>query len=245
MIYLWFSIVAVVSYLLGTINFSRIISWHARRRDITKIGSKNPGTMNMLRSYGVVLGFATLIAEVVKSGLCCWLSKFLFEHVGYADYGTLAFYFSGLFVVLGYDFPVWFKFKGGKGVAVFGGMFLFGDLWWLGLSIFAFCFILLLITDYGFISSFVYLIGMSTATTIYAFLTPWWPAWAITAICWFLVVLTIIKHRGNMVRFAHGVENRVGFRKIFKKFFEGKPGGSIDEEEQKADAPQIEQTENK
>ena len=245
MIYLWFAVIAVASYFIGTINFSRIISWHARRRDITKIGSKNPGTMNMLRSYGVVLGFGTLIAEVVKVGLCCYFSKFLFEHVGYADYAYLAFYFAGMFVVFGYDFPVYFKFKGGKGVACFGGMFLFSDLWWLGLAIFAFCFILLLITDYGFISSFVYLIGMSIATTVYVFvyitLSPLWQAGVITAIVWLLTVITIIKHRGNMVRFAHGQENKVGFRRMFEKFFQGKTGAVEPPEEEQSEN----QTENK
>ena len=55
-------LIAVISYFIGTINFAKIISWYSRHKDITKVGSGNPGTMNMLRSFGFKLALFTFLA---------------------------------------------------------------------------------------------------------------------------------------------------------------------------------------
>ena len=70
---------AFVSYFIGTINFSKIIAWKARKKDITKIGSHNPGTMNMLRSFGFGLALLTFIGEIVKAGLTCLTFKLIWR----------------------------------------------------------------------------------------------------------------------------------------------------------------------
>ena len=89
---LYFILVAFVSYFIGTINFSKIIAWNSRRKDITKIGSHNPGTMNMLRSFGFGLALATFVAEVIKVGLTCLVFKLIFP-----QYDQIIYFFSGLF----------------------------------------------------------------------------------------------------------------------------------------------------
>lgn len=213
---LYFAIIAVVSYLVGTINFARIISWIAKKKDITEIGSKNPGTMNIIRNFGVGLGMLTLVAEVVKTGLCCVIAKACMNGLGL---GEVAFYFSGFFVVIGNDYPVFFKFKGGKGVACTGGMFLFSNLWWLGLIMFLVGVVMIMISDYGFLSSLTFIVAMATAVTIWAFCKGVNYAWAICIIVWALTALSFFKHRGNINRLIHGCENKSNFKKSVLKLF--------------------------
>ncbi|MBQ8908790.1 MAG: glycerol-3-phosphate acyltransferase [Clostridia bacterium] len=212
--------VAVVSYFIGTINFAKIISWNARRKDITKIGSKNPGTMNMLRSHGFGLALATFACEVAKSGLTCLLFKLLFTYTGFAPYSEIAYFTAGLFMVIGYDFPCWSKFKGGKGVAVFAGVFLFSPLWYVAIGWFLICFVLLIIIDIGSVISFLYTAGLSIAFTIYAwFKFDMISAIVATSIIWVLYILMLVKHRANISRLIHGKENRVGFKDKLGKIF--------------------------
>lgn len=220
-----FILVAFVSYFIGTINFSKIIAWYGRQKDITKLGSGNPGTMNMLRNFGFGLALATFIAEVVKAGLCCLAFKLI-----YPEFGQGMYFFSGLFLMIGYNFPVWSKFKGGKGVATFAGIFLFSNLWYVALAWFVVCFILLLVIDYGSVISFIYIGGLSIAYTIYIWVENVYLAWAITAIIWFLVALTIYKHRGNIKRLRMHTESKVDFKGKLKKVFCHRKGEEIIDE---------------
>lgn len=220
-----FILVAFISYFIGTINFSKIIAWYGRHKDITKLGSGNPGTMNMLRNFGFGLALATFIAEVVKAGLCCLAFKLI-----YPEFGQGIYFFSGLFLMLGYNFPVWSKFKGGKGVATFAGIFLFSNLWYVALAWFAVCFVLLIIIDYGSVISFIYIGGLTIAYTIYVWVEGVYLAWAITAIIWFLLALTIFKHRGNISRLINHTESKVDFKGKLKKAFCHKKGEEIIDE---------------
>ena len=220
-----FILVAFISYFIGTINFSKIIAWYGRHKDITKLGSGNPGTMNMLRNFGFGLALATFIAEVVKAGLCCLAFKLI-----YPEFGQGIYFFSGLFLMLGYNFPVWSKFKGGKGVATFAGIFLFSNLWYVALAWFAVCFVLLITIDYGSVISFIYIGGLTIAYTIYVWVEGVYLAWAITAIIWFLLALTIFKHRGNISRLINHTESKVDFKGKLKKVFCHKKGEEIIDE---------------
>ena len=126
---LYFILVAFISYFIGTVNFSKILAWYFRHKDITKVGSGNPGTMNMLHSFGFGLALATFLAEVVKSGLTCLIFQLIFPEY------DIMYFVAGFFVIIGYMFPVWSKFKGGKGVACFAGFFLFSPhLWYVALG---------------------------------------------------------------------------------------------------------------
>lgn len=230
-----FILVAFVSYFIGTINFSKIVSWYFRHKDITKIGSGNPGTMNMLRSYGFGLALLTFVAEVVKSGLTCLVFKLCFPEFGQAIY-----FFAGLFIMIGYIFPVWSKFKGGKGVACFAGIFLFSNLWYVALAWFVVCFILLIFVDYGCIISFTYIGGLAIGYTIYVWLAAVPHAWAITAIIWALFVAMVAMHHGNIKRLINHTENKIDFKGKLKKVFCHKKGEEIIEEERVAQNPEAE-----
>lgn len=126
---LWWSflLLAIGCYLIGNLNFAIIIS-RAKNRDITKEGSGNPGTMNMSRTFGLKLGFLTLILDLIKGALPTYFAKVVFSDMFFGD-STLqvcitAQYVAGLFVVLGHIFPALNSFKGGKGIAATIGVFL-------------------------------------------------------------------------------------------------------------------------
>ena len=79
-VYIALVIAFVVSYLIGNINFARIFSWAFAKKDITTVGSKNPGTMNMLRTRGFGEAILTLVMEAIKSGVPALVSYYLIGH---------------------------------------------------------------------------------------------------------------------------------------------------------------------
>lgn len=220
--YPWWTLVLVfvISYLLGSVNFSKILTrlfWH---KNIEKEGSGNPGTMNMIRMHGALAGFLTLLLEVVKAGLTAWLCRFILDkYFPTVGGGNLVFYFSGLALVIGSCFPLLGFVKGGKGVAVAGGVFLFSDLWWLALALFAVGVIQIVITEYGFISCMIFVLGMAIGTTIFVFLNGVQNAALITVLVWIICLLIYAKHYKNFYRLFTHQENKAGFKDSFKKIF--------------------------
>ena len=106
-----------VPYLLGSVNFALVISKVFYHDDIRKYGSGNAGMTNMLRTYGKSAAAATLLCDMLKSVVSVLFGSFL---LGTAFGGYLA----GMFCVIGHIFPIFFKFKGGKGVATVAAMIL-------------------------------------------------------------------------------------------------------------------------
>lgn len=226
MIYLYFSLVAIVSYLIGTINFAKILSWNVKHKDITKMGSGNPGTMNMLRSFGFVMAFVSFLTEVLKAGIVCFIARLLLP-----EYGSFIYFFAGIFVILGQNFPAWSKFKGGKGVACFAGVFLFSPIWYVALGWFVVCFILFLFIQYACVISLTYLTGNAIALTIYVWLTGDPFALAVTIIIWLLLALTVLRHHANIKRLFNHTENKINFRQKITQVFKKKKGEEIIDEE--------------
>ena len=106
----------IASYLIGSINFSILISKLAFNDDIRKYGSQNAGSTNMNRVYGAKLGIFTLVGDVSKGIVTVLLAKLIF--------GNNVAAFCGFCCMLGHCFPIYYKFKGGKGVATAGGVIL-------------------------------------------------------------------------------------------------------------------------
>ena len=245
-------LVGFVSYFIGTINFSKIIAWNSKRKDITKIGSHNPGTMNMLRSFGFGLALLTFIAEVVKAGMTCLAFKLIFNHCGIWGGGEFVYYLAATFIMIGYNFPVWSKFKGGKGVACFVGIFMFSFIWHVSLGWFVVCFILFLFIEYGSVISLTYTGGLTIATVLFAWLSGFYSQWLciyITCVIVFLYLLTLIRHHANISRLIHGNENKIDFKEKLKKFIAHKADGeqNVSEEDKQAeqsDAKQEQEDEN-
>lgn len=125
-----FFISLICSYLCGSINFAVIISKRKFNSDIRNYGSGNAGMTNMLRVYGVAPGIITFLLDTLKGVVVCLLARyliypFIFESLGYEflrpEYGI---YYCGVCCFIGHAFPVFFGFRGGKGVATSLGIVL-------------------------------------------------------------------------------------------------------------------------
>ena len=138
-------IIALGSYLLGSIPFGFILTKVFLKKDIRDIGSGNIGATNALRTGNKLLGFATLILDITKAIL-----PILFVKFNYPEYIFIA----SLSVFLGHVFPVWLKFKGGKGVATYVGI-LFSINLILGLIFIISWAITFFISKYSSLSSLV------------------------------------------------------------------------------------------
>lgn len=126
---IWWALLllAVGSYLLGGINFAIIIS-RLKGRDIRNIGSGNPGMMNMSRNFGLKVGVLILFLDMMKGVIPTLVGWLVFRGVYLTDttflMSDLTKYMCGFFAVLGHIFPVYLKFKGGKGISTTIGVFV-------------------------------------------------------------------------------------------------------------------------
>ena len=184
----------VISYLLGSIPFGLLLTKLFLKKDIRKIGSGNIGATNVLRSGNKLIGYITLLLDIFKA-----IIPVLFIKFNYPDFV----YISALSVFLGHVFPIWLKFKGGKGVATYVGILFSLNLIY-GL-VFGITWILIfLICRYSSLSS---LIG-SLSIPIYLFFTNG------NQIIFFgiMFVLIFYTHRENVKRLKNKEENKT---KIF------------------------------
>ncbi len=229
--YLWFALIVVVCYFIGNINFARIVARIFKKEDITTKGSGNPGTMNMLRNYGVGFAALTLLLECLKSGVPAIVCGYIFAPQGLFE---VAFFTAGFSVVLGHNFPVFYKFKGGKGIACIAGTFFFSPLWYVGLIMFVVCCVFLYFVDYGFLASIIFVTTLSIAWIVrLALLQPfmWWVALIIVVL---IMLSGYIMHHSNIRRFVKGTEKHTNFKKSVDKLFTKKQKvDSVDETPEK------------
>ncbi len=226
-----FLVMAVLCYFIGCFNFARVIS-RSKHKDITKIGSGNPGTMNMSREFGLKIGFITFLCDALKGGVPAVISYFIYRK--YCFVGTVfkvadfTRYFCGLCVIIGHIFPVTVGFKGGKGIASTLGLFWFGlaceNAWWLLGAFLFLVFILLFIywTEWGSLGSLLGVTGMSITQIVlfclrYGFSTHGGYVVAVYACILAINFLTWWAHRANMARFFAGEEHHTSVKKLAKK----------------------------
>jgi glycerol-3-phosphate acyltransferase PlsY len=181
-------------YLLGSIPFGVILTRLAGAGDVRSIGSGNIGATNVLRTGRKGLAAATLIGDALKGALAVLALAMLDD-----PYAPLA---AGFGAFIGHLFPVWLKFKGGKGVATYIGV-LFALAWPVGLL---FCSIWLAIAALTRYSSLAGLIA-SVATPVALFLGGWRPAALLFAV---LTVMLWVRHHDNIARLLHGTEGKIG-----------------------------------
>lgn len=205
---LYLCILAVASYLIGNINFAKIIS-RSKNDDITKHGSGNPGTLNMLRTYGFKLAIFNMLLEMCKGAIPTLVGKLWLGQVGM--------YVAGVAVILGHIFPIIYKFKGGKGVAAFAGFSLIALDWWVFLIVFAVCFIFVAITSIGSIGTLGFVL-ISTIIQLFT-INPSSYGWICYVLLAFITSIILFVHRGNIKRLFQGKENPTNIRKAFRKDF--------------------------
>ncbi len=181
-------VVIIISYLLGSIPFGLLLTKIFLKKDIREIGSGNIGATNALRSGNKLIGYSTLLLDIIKAILPVLFIKF--------NYPDLV-YISALSVFLGHVFPVWLKFKGGKGVATYVGILFSLNI------IFIFIFVIIwiiifLISKYSSLSS----LTASISIPIYLFFTNE------NQIFFFVIMFVLIfyTHRENIKRLKNKEE---------------------------------------
>ena len=202
-------LVALGAYILGSLSFAIIVSRAMGLHDPRSYGSGNPGATNVLRSGNKKAAALTLLFDALKG----WLPVFLLMQFGARwqldpDSAALA----GLAVLLGHIFPVFFGFKGGKGVATAAGV-LFGFHPLLGLFVMLIWILVAAVTRY---SSLAALIAGAAAPTIYMFGAQrglWPSAGSPFMACMAMSVIMAWRHRENIQRLIAGKESRIGDKK--------------------------------
>ena len=184
-------IVGIVSYLMGSIPFGLILTKIFLNKDIREIGSGNIGATNALRTGNKLIGYSTLILDIAKA-----IIPVIFVKINYPD----LIYIASLCAFLGHVFPIWLKFKGGKGVATYVGI-LFSINLLLGIIFTASWGIIFLIFRYSSLSS---IIG-SISIPIYILITD-----QISNAIFFgiMFVLIFFTHRENIKRLKNKEESK-------------------------------------
>lgn len=196
-----FLISAFIGYFLGSIPFGLVFTRLAGLGDIRKIGSGNIGATNVLRTGRKDLALLTLICDIGKAGFAALLAQWLFHN-------DLAGLCAGTFGVLGHNFPIWLKFKGGKGVASTLGMMLatyplvgvLACLTWL---------LMALTFRYSSLSALTAL----TLSPLYALILGGEHMSAYVGCYAFLALLSLIRHRANISRLLNGTETKIKMKK--------------------------------
>ena len=204
-------IMAIISYLIGSVNFSVILSKKMAGFDVREKGSGNAGTTNMLRSVGKKAAALTLICDVLKGVVAILIAMF----IGWAfkvENQALLVQIAGIAVVLGHTFPIFFGFKGGKGVATSLGILIMSN-WQIGLICLVFGVLLIALTRmvslgscaaavlFPVLTLFItdnYIVSQGSGYLIYSII---------------LAVIVLFNHRSNIKRIMAGKENKISFKK--------------------------------
>ena len=206
-------IVAIIAYLIGSISFSVIISKKMAGFDVREKGSGNAGTTNVLRSVGKKAAVITLICDVLKGVVAILLA--LLAGVIFKDLDkALLVQLAGVFVIIGHTFPIFFKFKGGKGIATSLGVLLMIN-WQIGLICLVFALLLMALTRMVSVGSiaaavlFPVLVLFINQNYIVAESSNW--SYLIFSIV--IALLVLFNHRSNLKRIFTGTENKLSFKK--------------------------------
>ena len=196
---------ALLAYLIGSLSFAVIVSRLMGLNDPRSYGSKNPGATNVLRSGNKAAAVATLLLDALKG----WLPVVLVKWLG-ADYGlgggTVA--AVGLAAFLGHLYPVFFGFKGGKGVATAAGV-LIGVSWVLGLATLATWLIVAYFSRYSSLASLAAAV-FSPLYYLFGDRAAWYVDKRIVMTLVVISALLIYRHRENINKLLKGTESRLG-----------------------------------
>ena len=207
---------AIISYLLGSLNFGIIISKSLSKDDVRSHGSGNAGSTNMLRNYGKKHAVMTIIGDMLKVAVAIFISFVIVRKMGnisLAENGGALILgrmftksFAGLFCVLGHIFPCFFGFKGGKGVATAGGMVFMID-WRIALILLAIFAIIVLITKYVSLGS----IAMAVFYPVFIFV--FYKSVPLVFLSMVFTLIVVLAHRENIKKLINHTESKIGSKK--------------------------------
>ncbi|MBE5741435.1 MAG: glycerol-3-phosphate acyltransferase [Clostridiales bacterium] len=224
MSYLYYTILGLVSYFIGNLNWARVIS-RVQHGDITKSGSGNPGTLNVWRTFGFWPGVFTFILDAVKGIVPTLVAYLTFGYIGCSP--EIAVYVAGFSVVLGHIFPVCFKFKGGKGIATSIGVFLVAN-WWVALIVFAIMILGMLFVKYASIFTIGFVVAMSIVEICVCNPLNWVNYIFISGI----LLLVVYAHRSNIKKLLTGKENKTELWNMLKGLVNKKKKKTVESDTQ-------------
>lgn len=185
-----------IGYLLGSIPFGLLLTRFAGKGDVRRIGSGNIGATNVLRTGSRGLAAATLLLDIAKGALAVWIAQRFFAGIPSGDQAAAA------GALIGHLYPLWLKFRGGKGVATLFGVLLI--LWPTVALIYAVVWLaMLLIARVSAIAGISAAISAPIAAAVLA-------AEALFPLLLGFALLVVWKHRDNLIRLRAGTEPRVG-----------------------------------
>ena len=208
-------VMAVIAYLIGSISFSVIISKKMAGFDVREKGSGNAGSTNMLRSVGKKAAGITLLCDVLK-GVVAILIAVLLGNIFKDSNKELLLQIAGIAVVLGHTFPIFFGFKGGKGVATSLGILLMSN-WQIGLICLVFGVVLIILTRMVSLGSCMSAILFPVLTLFidenYTVLTEGKNGNVYFIYSVIMAIIVLYNHRSNIKRILNGTENKISFKK--------------------------------
>ena len=210
-----YATMAIIAYFIGSINFSVILSRKMAGFDVRDKGSKNAGTTNMLRTVGKKAALITLICDILKGVISVFIAFILGLIIGETNKALLV-QIAGIFVIIGHTFPIFFEFRGGKGVATALGVLITTN-YQIGLICLVFALVIMAITRMVSIGSVLAAIlfpiltifihnnslvqgteGMDFGYIIYGII---------------IGLFVCFNHRENIKRILNGTENKLSFKK--------------------------------
>ena len=208
-------IMAIIAYCIGSVNFSVIISKKMAGFDVREKGSGNAGSTNMLRSVGKKAAAITLVSDILKGVVAIVIAMILGNIVPDMNKELLV-QIAGIAVVLGHTFPVFFGFKGGKGVATSLGILLMTN-WQIGLICLVFALVLMILTRMVSLGSCAAAILYPVLTLFindnYTVLTEGKNGNTYFVYSVILAIIVLYNHRSNIKRILNGTENKLSFKK--------------------------------
>ena len=208
-------IMALIAYCIGSINFSVILSKKMAGFDVREKGSGNAGSTNMLRSVGKKAAALTLICDILKGVVSIGVAMILVNVIPNMNRELLV-QIAGLAVVIGHTFPVFFQFKGGKGVATSLGVLLMSN-WQIGLICLVFALVIMILTKMVSLGSCGAAVLFPVLTLFinqhYTVLTNGKTGSVYFIYSILLAIIVLYNHRSNIQRILNGTENKLSFKK--------------------------------
>ena len=189
----------VVAYLIGSVSFAVVVSWGFGLPDPHTYGSGNPGATNVLRTGRKAAAVLTLIGDAAKGAIALWLARRLAPDFDVGEITLAAVAFAAF---LGHLFPVYFRFKGGKGVSTAAGILLALDLRIAGVVLLVWL-LVVLGSRYSSLGAIMAALAAPVATLYFLGWEPF--AWVVMA----MSALLLWRHRANIGRLINGSESRI------------------------------------
>lgn len=210
----YYIIIGIIAYLIGSVNFSILISKKKAGFDIREKGSGNAGTTNMLRSVGKGAALITLILDILK-GIISILFSIFYGFILYKIWNihvdpAILVQISGICVILGHTYPIYFEFKGGKGVATALGILLITN-WHIGLICLVFALILIIMTKMVSVGALGAAI-LFPVLTLFSYETYFIEPGNYIIYSILIAVIVCFNHRSNIKRLMNGTENKISFK---------------------------------